>query len=48
MTDTSTNYLLCIYEEKENTKDKKKGNVSIGLVVSPLEVRKDGCWWYLM
>ncbi|XP_052599553.1 DNA mismatch repair protein Msh3 isoform X4 [Peromyscus californicus insignis] len=31
-TDTSTNYLLCIYEEKENTKDKKKGNVSIGLV----------------
>ncbi|XP_021063946.1 DNA mismatch repair protein Msh3 isoform X2 [Mus pahari] len=32
MTDTSTNYLLCIYEEKENVKDKKKGNVSVGIV----------------
>nr|XP_058916636.1 DNA mismatch repair protein Msh3 isoform X5 [Kogia breviceps] len=32
MTDTSTSYLLCIYENKENVKDKKKGNVFIGLV----------------
>ncbi|EDL00960.1 mCG131439, isoform CRA_b, partial [Mus musculus] len=32
MTDTSTNYLLCIYEEKENIKDKKKGNLSVGVV----------------
>lgn len=32
MTDTSTNYLLCIYEEKENIKDKKKGNISVGIV----------------
>ncbi|XP_060233754.1 DNA mismatch repair protein Msh3 isoform X1 [Meriones unguiculatus] len=32
MADTSTNYLLCIYEEKENIKDKKKGNISIGIV----------------
>ncbi|GAB1298427.1 DNA mismatch repair protein [Apodemus speciosus] len=32
MTDTSTNYLLCIYEEKENVKDKKKGSVSVGIV----------------
>ncbi|CAH6787513.1 Msh3 [Phodopus roborovskii] len=32
MTDTSTSYLLCIYEEKENIKDKKKGNISIGIV----------------
>ncbi|XP_052015397.1 DNA mismatch repair protein Msh3 isoform X2 [Apodemus sylvaticus] len=31
MTDTSTNYLLCIYEEKENVKD-KKGSVSVGIV----------------
>ncbi|XP_062941749.1 DNA mismatch repair protein Msh3 isoform X2 [Cynocephalus volans] len=32
MTDTSTNYLLCICENKENVKDKKKGNVFIGIV----------------
>ncbi|XP_068836395.1 DNA mismatch repair protein Msh3 [Capricornis sumatraensis] len=32
MTDTSTSYLLCICENKENVKDKKKGNVSIGIV----------------
>lgn len=32
MTDISTNYLLCIYEEKENIKDKKKGNLSVGIV----------------
>ncbi|XP_040095370.1 DNA mismatch repair protein Msh3 [Oryx dammah] len=32
MTDTSTSYLLCICENKENAKDKKKGNVSIGIV----------------
>ncbi|XP_038177156.1 DNA mismatch repair protein Msh3 isoform X2 [Arvicola amphibius] len=31
-TDTSTNYLLCVYEELESTKDKKKGNISIGIV----------------
>ncbi|KAI4570077.1 hypothetical protein MJT46_007371 [Ovis ammon polii x Ovis aries] len=32
MTDTSTSYLLCICENKQNVKDKKKGNVSIGIV----------------
>ncbi|XP_040584824.1 DNA mismatch repair protein Msh3 [Mesocricetus auratus] len=32
MTETSTSYLLCIYEEKENIKDKKKGSISIGIV----------------
>ncbi|XP_031216322.1 DNA mismatch repair protein Msh3 isoform X2 [Mastomys coucha] len=32
MTDTSTNYLLCIYEEKESIKDKKKGSISVGIV----------------
>ncbi|KAM4876033.1 DNA mismatch repair protein Msh3 [Thomomys bottae] len=32
MTDTSTNYLLCIYEDKENIKDKRKGNVVFGIV----------------
>lgn len=32
MTDTSTSYLLCICENKENIKDRKKGNVSIGIV----------------
>ncbi|KAB0366194.1 hypothetical protein FD754_010350 [Muntiacus muntjak] len=32
MTDTSTSYLLCICENKENVKDKKKGSVSIGVV----------------
>ncbi|KAL2779502.1 DNA mismatch repair protein Msh3 [Daubentonia madagascariensis] len=32
MTDTSTNYLLCICENKENVKDKKKGNIFIGIV----------------
>lgn len=36
MTDTSTSYLLCICENKENIKDRKKGNVSIGIVVSTL------------
>jgi hypothetical protein len=49
MTDTSTNYLLCIYEEKENIKDKKKGNLSVGIVVSPWKVRvSGGCSWYLV
>lgn len=48
-TDTSTNYLLCVYEEKENIKDKKKGNISIGIVVSPLKVRNEGwCSWHLV
>ncbi|KAB0385544.1 hypothetical protein FD755_000500 [Muntiacus reevesi] len=32
MTDTSTSYLLCICENKENVKDKKRGSVSIGVV----------------
>ncbi|XP_045422425.1 DNA mismatch repair protein Msh3 isoform X1 [Lemur catta] len=32
MTDTSTNYLLCICENTENVKDKKKGNIFIGIV----------------
>ncbi|KAM9694701.1 DNA mismatch repair protein Msh3 [Trichechus inunguis] len=32
MTDTSTNYLLCICENKETVKDKKKGNIYIGIV----------------
>uniref|UniRef100_A0A8C4KZB6 DNA mismatch repair protein MSH3 n=1 Tax=Equus asinus asinus TaxID=83772 RepID=A0A8C4KZB6_EQUAS len=32
ITDTSTSYLLCICENKENVKDKKKGNIFIGLV----------------
>uniref|UniRef100_A0A4W2H594 DNA mismatch repair protein MSH3 n=1 Tax=Bos indicus x Bos taurus TaxID=30522 RepID=A0A4W2H594_BOBOX len=32
MTDTSTSYLLCICENKENVKDKKRGSVSIGIV----------------
>lgn len=41
MTETSTSYLLCIYEEKENSKDKKKGNISIGIVVSSLKVRNE-------
>ncbi|XP_008851539.1 DNA mismatch repair protein Msh3 [Nannospalax galili] len=31
-TDISTNYLLCIYEDKESIKDKKKANISIGIV----------------
>ncbi|XP_005356562.1 DNA mismatch repair protein Msh3 isoform X1 [Microtus ochrogaster] len=31
-TDTSTSYLLCVYEEQESTKDRKKGNISIGIV----------------
>lgn len=48
-TDTSTNYLLCVYEEQESTKDKKKGNISIGIVVSPLKVRSEGgCSWRLV
>ncbi|KAF6125865.1 mutS-like protein 3 [Phyllostomus discolor] len=32
MTDTSTSYLLCICENEENAKHKKKGNVFIGIV----------------
>lgn len=36
MTDTSTSYLLCICENKDNVKDKKKGNIFIGIVVSTL------------
>nr|XP_040129298.1 DNA mismatch repair protein Msh3 [Ictidomys tridecemlineatus] len=32
LTDTSTSYLLCIYENKENIKDKKMGNIFIGIV----------------
>ncbi|XP_054540213.2 DNA mismatch repair protein Msh3 isoform X4 [Pan troglodytes] len=32
MTDTSTSYLLCISENKENVRDKKKGNIFIGIV----------------
>ncbi|XP_066237855.1 DNA mismatch repair protein Msh3 isoform X2 [Saccopteryx leptura] len=32
MTDTSTSFLLCICEDKENVKDKKKGNIFIGIV----------------
>ncbi|KAK2118055.1 Mismatch repair protein msh3 [Saguinus oedipus] len=33
MTDTSTSYLLCISENNENVRDKKKGNVFIGIVL---------------
>ena len=48
-TDTSTSYLLCVYEEQESTKDRKKGNISIGIVVSPLRVRNEGwCSWHLV
>lgn len=36
VTDTSTSFLLCICEDQENVKDKKKGNVFIGIVVSTL------------
>jgi DNA mismatch repair protein MSH3 len=36
MADTSTSYLLCIYEDKESLKDKKKGAIFIGIVVSIL------------
>ncbi|XP_074184883.1 DNA mismatch repair protein Msh3 [Rhinolophus sinicus] len=32
MTDTSSSYLLCICENKENVKDKKKGNIFIGIM----------------
>ncbi|XP_037657353.1 DNA mismatch repair protein Msh3 isoform X1 [Choloepus didactylus] len=32
ITDTSTNYLLCICEHKETVKDNKKGNIFIGIV----------------
>lgn len=32
MTDTSTSYLLCLCENKENVKDRKKGNIFIGIV----------------
>lgn len=39
VTDTSTNYLLCIYEEKETIKDRKQGSTSIGVLVSPVKVR---------
>ncbi|XP_062941752.1 DNA mismatch repair protein Msh3 isoform X5 [Cynocephalus volans] len=42
MTDTSTNYLLCICENKENVKDKKKGNVFIGIVTYPDSVQNLG------
>ncbi|XP_044122185.1 DNA mismatch repair protein Msh3 isoform X3 [Neovison vison] len=31
-TDTSTSFLLCICENKENVKDRKKGNIFIGIV----------------
>ncbi|XP_014441407.1 DNA mismatch repair protein Msh3 [Tupaia chinensis] len=31
-TDTSSNYLLCICENKENVKDRKRGNIFIGIV----------------
>ncbi|KAM6225260.1 DNA mismatch repair protein Msh3 [Rhynchocyon petersi] len=31
-TDTCTNYLLCVCENKETVKDKKKGNIFIGIV----------------
>lgn len=48
-TDTSTSYLLCVYEEQKSTKDRKKGNTSIGIVVSPPKVRNEGwCSWHLM
>ncbi|XP_078009274.1 LOW QUALITY PROTEIN: DNA mismatch repair protein Msh3 [Phascolarctos cinereus] len=30
--DTSNNYLLCICENKENMKDKQKGNITVGIV----------------
>ncbi|XP_044930321.1 LOW QUALITY PROTEIN: DNA mismatch repair protein Msh3 [Mustela putorius furo] len=32
ITDTSTSFLLCICENKENVKDRKKGNIFIGIV----------------
>ncbi|XP_047714696.1 DNA mismatch repair protein Msh3 isoform X2 [Prionailurus viverrinus] len=32
VTDNSTNFLLCICEDQENVKDKKKGNIFIGMV----------------
>ncbi|XP_076995409.1 DNA mismatch repair protein Msh3 isoform X2 [Tamandua tetradactyla] len=32
ITDTSTNYLLCICEQKETVKENKKGNIFIGVV----------------
>ncbi|XP_047411471.1 DNA mismatch repair protein Msh3 isoform X1 [Sciurus carolinensis] len=32
LTDTSASYLLCIYENKENIKDKKMGNIFFGIV----------------
>lgn len=34
--DVSDNYLLCICENKESLRDKKKGDVVIGIVVSCL------------
>ena len=33
-TDVPDNYLLCIYENGENLKDRKKGDVVIGIMVS--------------
>ena len=40
MTDTSTSYLLCICENKENVKTKKKGTFSLDLwECSPPQVR---------
>lgn len=36
VTDNSANFLLCICEDQENVKDKKKGNIFIGMVVSTL------------
>ncbi|KAK2499926.1 hypothetical protein MC885_017294, partial [Smutsia gigantea] len=47
MTDTSTSYLLCICENKENVKGKEKGNIFIGIVgVQPAtgEVVFDSFW----
>ncbi|KAM8778289.1 DNA mismatch repair protein Msh3 isoform 2-T2 [Rhynchonycteris naso] len=32
MTDTSTSFLLCVCEDKEDVKDKEKGNIFIGIV----------------
>lgn len=36
ITDIFTSYFFCICENKENVKDKKKGNIFIGFVVSIL------------
>lgn len=49
MIDIFINYFLCIYEEKENIKDKKKGNFFVGIVVSFWKVRvSGGCSWYFV